>query len=281
MSCSTLNNQVGLNVATANLPEGFCPSSMQELLQAFGARLIVTPNQSFNGFAIGSIEPASNVGPWFKDCLELFVFDDATARYIPMSVRGTYSNEQYFTANGNFTVPEFVYKLRVTAWGGGGGGSGQFGAGTSGNGGGGGAFAVQYFDVVPGQIIPFVVGMGGTAGVSVGGAGGTGGNTQFLTMTANGGTGGSGTVHVSAAGGTATGSLRAIQGGFGDGGAQEPGNGGASSLGGAGGVDSWGANPTSFNGIAPGGGGSGGIEASSGQQVDGGSGAGGAILIQY
>lgn len=85
MSCETLNLQgVSLNVAMGSLPEGFCPASMQELGDAIAARLIVTPSQSFNSFAIGSVAPTSNIGPWLRDCLTWYVYDDATASYVPM-----------------------------------------------------------------------------------------------------------------------------------------------------------------------------------------------------
>lgn len=85
MSCETLNQQsIFLNVSFGSLPEGFCPASMQDLGAAIAARLIISSNQSFSSFAVGSLEPTSNVGPWLKDCLEWFVFDDATARYVPI-----------------------------------------------------------------------------------------------------------------------------------------------------------------------------------------------------
>lgn len=276
MSCSTLNNQVGLNVATANLPEGFCPSSMQELLQAFGARLIVTPNQSFNGFAIGSIEPASNVGPWFKDCLELFVFDDATARYVPIRVMGTFSNRQYFTASGTFIVPDFVTQVRATAWGAGGGGGVFGGANVEAAGGGSGGFSTGIFAVVPAQAIPVNVGMGGTNGTP----GTTGGSTTFLTLTANGGVGGTGGGSFNPSlGGTATGGDIQITGtssvaghsGLG-------GQGGSAPNGGGGGTFTTAGTLAILNGKAPGGGGSGSANAGSALA---GNGADGSVLIEW
>lgn len=86
MSCTTFNQQpVRLAVSMGALPEGFCPASMQELAQAIADRLIVTPNQQFSTFVTGSTAPPSNQGPWFKDCEEWFVFDDATGTYVPMT----------------------------------------------------------------------------------------------------------------------------------------------------------------------------------------------------
>lgn len=85
MSCSTLVAQtVNMTVSAGALPEGFCPSSMQELFEAMVQRLIVTPNQAFTSFASGSVAPTSNVGPWLKDCETWFVWDDAIGAYVPM-----------------------------------------------------------------------------------------------------------------------------------------------------------------------------------------------------
>lgn len=85
MSCSTINSQIApLNVSAGSLPEGFCPGSMQDLLAAFAARLIISLNQNSIPVVGGSIEPTSNVGIWFKDCSELFIFDDSLGRYVPI-----------------------------------------------------------------------------------------------------------------------------------------------------------------------------------------------------
>lgn len=283
MGCESLLQQtVALNVSAGSLPEGFCPASMQELFQAMAARLIVTPNQAFTSFAMGSVEPSSNVGPWLKDCEEWFVFDEATASYRPV-IKGGFDNMEFFSSSSSFVVPEFIYKLKVSAWGGGAGGSGQFGVGTPGSGGGAGGFTIGIFNVLPGQVIPFLVGTGGAGGVSVGGAGGNGGNTTFLTMVAGGGTGAPAVVHMAGKGGTATGGNFNIIGGYGDGGDNDPGVGGSSPQGGQGGVSTYGGAPEadSFNGRLPGGGGAGGHHSGTGQQVSGGSGAGGGLLVEF
>lgn len=274
MSCDTLNQQsIGLNVAVGNLPEGFCPASMQELLQAFAARLIVTPNQGFFGFAIGSTAPTSNVGPWLRDCLEIFVFDDATASYVPLQVRNTFSNQQYYTSSDTFTVPEFVTKLRVQAWGGGGGGgrdTGNVGAA----GGGGGAYCQGIFTVVPGSMIAVTIGAGGTQGTP----GSAGGATTCNGMSAGGGLGApGGSNNMPVAGGTATGGTININGqssfngvsGFGGAGGDSPNGGGGGTF----------INPPSAtleNGKVPGGGGSGDYA-----NTGAGNGAGGAVLIEW
>lgn len=241
---------------------------MQELLQAFGARLIVTPNQGFFGFAIGSVEPTSNVGPWLKDCLEIFVYDDDTARYVPLQTRDGFQNQQYFTTSGTFIVPDFTYQLKVTAWGGGGGGF--FNAADFNAGGSGGGRGIKIFTVIPGQAINYTIGAGG----SPGNPSTNGGNTTFLTMTAGGGLGG--ILNYGRLGGVVTGADFPVQGGT-SGQAPAsgaPGHGGLSPGGGSGGefAPSGGV----VNGIVPGGGGSGGYTASTG-----GNGAGGAVLIEF
>lgn len=82
MSCTSFSQQpVRLTVTFGALPEGFCPKSIQEMLQAFADRLIITPNQQFSTFVVGSVAPTSNQGPWFKDCEVWYVWNDATASY--------------------------------------------------------------------------------------------------------------------------------------------------------------------------------------------------------
>jgi hypothetical protein len=121
------------------------------------------------------------------------------------------------SGSGNFTVPDYVYKLLVMMGGGGGGGGSHFTqngnyafyvARTSGGsplapielkadggcGGGGGAGIVS-LSVTPGDVIAYSVGAGGTAGtpgLTNGGTGGAGGNTSFGTIVASGGSGGGG-----------------------------------------------------------------------------------------
>lgn len=272
MSCATLNTAaVRMDVSAGMLPEGFCPESMQQLFDAMATRLIVTPNSNFTSFAAGSIAPTSNVGPWFKDCEEWFVWDDVTASYVPMMKQG-FNEEQYFTASGSFTVPDFIYKIKVSAWGGGGGGHDGSGGTYGGGGGGGGAFVKGILNVLPGQIIPITLGVGGIAG-----APGTDGTaTTVLTMIAGGG------IHsitsTPGQGGGATGGTINVNGGGGaEGYVADPGQGGSSSSGGQGGTASSTANAAITNGIFPGGGGTGGYPGLSAT----GSGAGGACLVEW
>lgn len=274
MSCSTLTTQsVQLNVTVGSLPEGFCPASMQELADAIGARLIVSPSTEFNTFAIGSTAPASNVGPWLKDCLEWFVFDDATATYVPIT-KGGFNTQEYHTTSGNFIVPDFIYKLEIEIWGGGGGGGTEAG-GIPNGGGGGGGYVTAIVDVTPGQNIPYTVGAGGATGAP----GVTGGTTSFLTLSAAGGTGGDGGADRDGGlGGAASGGDINIPGQSGGYGNEGGGSGGDSSNGGAGGNFHNTFSAGVFAGIVPGGGGCGGFSVGAGL---GGAGAGGAVRIKY
>lgn len=274
MSCGTLSQSlVGLNVSMASLPEGFCPTSMQDLANAIAARLIVTPNQATSSFAIGSVPPTSNVGPWLKDCEIWFIFDDATATYVPMR-KGGFDSMQYFSANGTFVVPADIFKIKIHAWGAGGGGSA--GGAQSGSGGGGGAYGLVIVDVTPGQNIPLIVGTGGGANTD-------GGNTALLTFTAGGGKGAISST-VAGLGGVATGFAVNIAGGPGMGNVtagltNSDGSGGdAGGWGGSGGEQTIGATDAGRSGIAPGGGGAGGAQAAN---TTAGSGAVGGILIEF
>lgn len=248
---------------------------MQELANAIGARLIISPSTDFNTFAIGSTAPASNVGPWLKDCLEWFVFDDSTATYIPENSvsSGGFKTQEYHTASGTFTVPDFIYKLRVQLWGGGGGGGV---GGPAPGGGGAGAYGLKIFDVTPGQMIPYTIGAGGASGTP----GVAGGSSIFLTMTAGGGSGSlGGANNFGVVGGTAVGGDMNITGQSGDAGNSASGFGGAggdSPNGGGGGTYINPVNSAMTFGKVPGGAGAGSITGSAS-----GDGAGGAILIEY
>src|SRR6185369_5449108 len=94
---------------------------------------------------------------------------------------GTLQSEE-FTSDDDFTVPSGVTAVWVTAIGGGAGGGGNAVASTSGHNGGGSGELLQniMIPVVPSDVMPVVIGAGGTggAGGSVS-AGGAGGNTTF------------------------------------------------------------------------------------------------------
>lgn len=274
MSCETLTSQqTRFNVSAGALPEGFCPATLQEFFEAMVARMIIGTNQQFSSFVIGPNEPTSNQGPWLKDCTEWFFFDDNTGRYIPQQKSG-FNNEQFFAASGTFVVPDFIFKIRVTAWGAGGGG-GDSGGG-AGGGGGGGAFTTKIIDVVPAQAITITVGAGGANGAT----GSNGGDTTVLTLVAGGGGGGVGGGGSGAGGigGVATGGIMNFSGGVAPEGEPSAGAlGGSSPQGGMGGTTDFALNRAlAYNGGFPGGGGAGGAVGATA-----GIGAGGAVRVEW
>lgn len=277
MSCESLNQQaINLNVSFGSLPEGFCPISMQELGAAIAARLIISPNQAFTSFAIGSLEPSSNIGPWLKDCEQWFIFDDALSKYVPESQN--FNSFRVFEADGNFTVPENTYNIRVEAWGAGGAGGDKSG-GSGGAGGGSGGYGFKLFAVTPSQSIAIAVGVGGTNG-----APGTNGTaSSVLTLSAGGGTGGAGASPsaIGGTGGVVTGADIAINGSSGE----SADNNAAGAIGGAGGgaPNGGGGGKCSVTaaqliGVLPGGGGAGGANAFTG---NGGVGAKGRVIVWW
>jgi hypothetical protein len=193
--------------------------------------------------------------------------------------------ERIISGSGNWVVPTGVYRIRVKCVGGGGGGGGSYNAG----GGGGGGVDIcglpwNTILVLPGQIISYAVGAGGTAGIAsydpgsgiIGGTGGTGGTTSFGSLSMLGSSGGEGSTANSANGGAG------VNGGYGIPGESRMainvtprfrgGNGG-----GNGGIGGYGA--AGGDGGFGGGGGGGGYDGSS--TGAGGTGGSGIIIIEY
>lgn len=75
-------NPVQFDIAVGSLPEGF-DTDPQGLLEAFAARLIISPSVPWSSFVLGAAQPTSDLGPWFKDGQTLWVWDDGLATYIP------------------------------------------------------------------------------------------------------------------------------------------------------------------------------------------------------
>lgn len=195
------------------------------------------------------------------------------------------SNMQVFTANGTFTIPASVTRIKATVVGGGGGGGlrGSFGGG----GGGGGGAAVQLFSgLTPGNTISVVVGAGGASGANGGASSVSSGTQTITTVSATGGlgapSGGAG-----AGGGIGSGGLLNVAGDGGSSGSlhTDPGlgiqsvttgSGGGSLFGGGaqGGIDIANGVP----GRAFGGGGSG---SGNGGASSGGAGAAGVVIIEW
>lgn len=84
-----------------------------------------------------------------------------TADFIPLDllIKSLIGSTVTLTKSGDFTVPEGVTRIKITASGGGGGGA--CAADASAGGGGGGACIIEIFEVTPGQVISVTVGKGG------------------------------------------------------------------------------------------------------------------------
>lgn len=58
----------------------------QQLADAIAERLYLVTSQSFALFVSGSTEPSSNVGPWLKDGLSWWVWDNVSGSYQPQQI---------------------------------------------------------------------------------------------------------------------------------------------------------------------------------------------------
>lgn len=179
---------------------------------------------------------------------------------------------------GTWTVPCGVTSITVQVWGGGGGGYGDNNNDDIvGYGGGGGGFTTAIIPVSPGQIFNYNVGSGGIGGSP---NGGTGGNSFFSTLTANGGAGGTG--GIAGQGGTASGGTMNTSGNNGNAGSNPTGGAGGNGGGPGGGAGGTGGGDgvNGFSGLTPGGGGGASGDRSGGAET-GGAGARGEIRITY
>lgn len=181
-------------------------------LNAFGAAAVVGED--------GAPIPANSVYPnqlatfgWNGSNWVLLGF--ASSRIPPKNIT-TYSNPGTYS----WVVPAGVYKVFARVWGGGGGGGGIAGTNNAGGGGGAGGYVEGWFDVVPGQTVPIIVGARGTAGAaSNSGTAGTGGTSSFgSNCSATGGSGGANGTSTGGSGGGSTGGALNIGGGNGYGG---------------------------------------------------------------
>lgn len=198
---------------------------------------------------------------------------------------GGFSNWQVFTANGTFTIPATITKVKVTVVGGGGGG----GYTRESSGGGGGGAAIKIISgLTPGGTVAVTVGNGGAGGTSGSVTGGTGQTSSFgAYCSASGGSGGAsnagspGTIAGALGGIGSSGDLNIRGGGAGiyfedSGIGYIGGYGGSSILGGGAPILPHNSGSAGNAGGAYGGGGSGG---SSGQ--NGGAGAAGVVIVEY
>jgi hypothetical protein len=60
--------------------------NLQQLFDAFVARLSIESQQDLSFFVSGSTAPTSNVGPWLKDGTTWYVWDVASGAYVPQNL---------------------------------------------------------------------------------------------------------------------------------------------------------------------------------------------------
>ena len=208
--------------------------------------------------------------------------DNSTLTTAPLS---GFSNMQVFTANGTFTVPAGVTKVKVTVVGGGGGGGGSTSSyGGYGGGGGGGGSAIKIISgLTPAGTVSVTVGAGGAA--SSGGAGGAGGTSSFgAYCSSTGGGGGVANYGDTGLGGSgSSGDLNIVGGSGGGGGGGTVSFGGSSFFGGSirPAVPSNSGDVAGVAGCQYGGGGSGSRSPNNGSTVNGGAGASGVVVVEY
>ncbi len=78
-------NQLPFIFRAAPLPTNF-RGTPQQLLDAMVARLSAESETEIAVFVTGSVEPSSNVGPWLKDGVSWYVWDDVTGSYVPQTI---------------------------------------------------------------------------------------------------------------------------------------------------------------------------------------------------
>lgn len=75
-------SQVPVSFRVAPFPTGI-NYTPQEFAEAFAARLAMDTPINISFFVSGPTAPTSNVGPWLKNGVTWYVFDSATAAYVP------------------------------------------------------------------------------------------------------------------------------------------------------------------------------------------------------
>jgi hypothetical protein len=102
-------------------------------------------------------------------------------RKLPYLSPGFGTRVYSFTSSGSFVVPSCINQVEVEVWGGGSGSFASVSAMPSGGGSGGGYARKLITGLVPGQIIPVVIGAGGAFGTTTGAAG-AGGTSSFGSL---------------------------------------------------------------------------------------------------
>jgi hypothetical protein len=189
---------------------------------------------------------------------------------------------QSFVANGTFTIPANVTRVKVTVVGGGGGGGSFDGCTGGGSGGGAGAAAIKYLTgLTPGNTLSVTVGALGTIGASGGTSSVASGTQSITTISATGG-GGGGAIVPGAGGAASNGDINSGGGSGGQGGNSNAGNTGGASMFGSGGRPVNGSSTvTAATAYGAGGGGGGNLSGFSTNGRIGGSGAVGIVFFEW
>jgi len=72
-------------IVAAPLPPDL-EGDLQEIFDAYTARLQIQSPQGQNFFVTGDVEPSTNSGPWLKNGDRWYVFDTALGRYVPINI---------------------------------------------------------------------------------------------------------------------------------------------------------------------------------------------------
>jgi hypothetical protein len=112
-----------------------------------------------------------------------------------LSTNNNFSNRVFFSQSGNWKVPTGITKVKIQLWAGSGGGGAGYASLAPvtrkvGQTGGDGGYIEKQITVKPDSIIQIVIGSGGLGGIPRSSNGGSGGNSIFGNVIANGGTGG-------------------------------------------------------------------------------------------
>lgn len=144
---------------------------------------------------IGTLAPSSGtigfLAAWTLPVAGYFISIQSDGANWIITRRASVRRVDRFNANGSWTCPAGVNKVRCRVQAAGGGGGGWNGSASFS--GGSGAFLDFDTVVAPGTAYPLVVGVGGT--VTLNAAGGTGGNSSAFGVTVSGGLGGTLAAH--------------------------------------------------------------------------------------
>lgn len=187
-----------VRMSTSGYPQSYSEGESAYAMGATRTKINKTVTESGNGFTKSISSGVTQYYSRFNYLLVNGNYYYSAAHSDGSYTYKTYSGSASYSASGTFTVPEGIRSLSVFCVGGGGGGAGASGytgsgSGYSGGGGGGGGYASSgSFNVTPGQNISFTVGAGGAAGDNgrETSRGGDGGQTNFSSVSANGGGGG-------------------------------------------------------------------------------------------